>query len=255
MEIIHKTVWTLISNFSSHWIQASSTSWSFLSPTGLNPDSSLCCGCILSFVIWIEAASSFSSSAKRGPGLDSIVCSASHWLIVYFGFCKEIACIWMYIVLLNLGLSKWQWYCTGVYWTPCTACGSTYRRVTARRDRQNHIVSEPDIEPGLSPATDSQVLEVAQALATRESEVGTERNQLCKPVEWLAHVYRCVFVCFRLSSIVVSSTVPTMFFHFHDWWDRRYVSVSLATFDRVCCLALLLSLAFKIANFELVAEF
>ena len=45
-------------------------------------------------------------------------------------------------------------------------------RVTARRERQNHIVSEPDIEPGLSPATDSQVLEVAQAVVKRDSEVG-----------------------------------------------------------------------------------
>lgn len=38
-------------------------------------------------------------------------------------------------------------------------------------------------------------------------------------------------------------------FHFHKCLDRRFVSVSLATSDWVCCLALLLSLAFNIAIF------
>lgn len=57
--------------------------------------------------------------------------------------------------------------------------GSAYLRATARSDRQNYIVNEPDMEAGLRPATDSQILEVAQAVAKRDAEVG----QLYKPVE------------------------------------------------------------------------
>ncbi len=76
---------------------------------------------------------------------------------------------------------------------------SAYLRVTARRERQNHIVSEPDIEPGLSPATDLQVLEVAQAVATRESKVGQSAISCANQWnDWPVCIHVFLFHCLLL---------------------------------------------------------
>ena len=145
---------------------------------------------------------------------------------------------------------------------PYFVSGCAYLRVTARREKQNHIVSEPDIEPGLSPATDSQVLEVAQAVAKRESEAGQRAISCAKQwndMEWLARVFLFVSLCLcftALSSTGGPRVVAVFFhtgllrfillgitrvwdrcaktsflqcFHFHNCLERRYVSVSLAT--------------------------
>ena len=144
---------------------------------------------------------------------------------------------------------------------PYFVSGCAYLRVAARREKQNHIVSEPDIEPGFSPATDSQVLEVAQAVAKRESEVW-QRAISCASQwnDWPMCFCLSVFVCvllllvrlevlgsllffsiqvFCVSSFLESQEfetgVPRLVsyncFHFHNCLERRYVSVSLATFD------------------------
>jgi len=88
--------------------------------------------------------------------------------------------------------------------------GSAYLRATARRERQNYIVNEPDMEAGLRPATDSQILEVAQAVATRESEVG--QSAISCASQWNDWP-----MCFCLSSIAFSSIggsrVVADFFH------------------------------------------
>lgn len=166
---------------------------------------------------------------------------------------------------------------------PYFVSGCAYLRVTARREKQNHIVSEPDIEPGLSPATDSQVLEVAQAVAKHESEAGQRAISCAKqwndwPVCFCLSVFVWVLLLlvrlevlgsllffsiqvFSVSSFLESQEfetgVPRLVsyncFHFHNCLDRRYVSVSLATFDWVCCWALLLSLAFNTRRIASIA--